>query len=263
MLPRVSIPPLIGSWLPQGDFVTFTFLLGTMAMFAAGFFFMFERSSVPARWRTSLLVASLITVIAGANYALMSSLWLLDRVSPAEFRYLDWFLTVPLICLQFYLLLDASGARPGRGVVWRLLTASLWMLGAGYIGQVKQPEQSVLWGAVSSVGYAMVLFEISFGEAQALSSRTDDPRAKGTFDLLFWFILLGWGIYPLGYMTNRGNLLAGLADPFHIDVIYNVGDAVNKIGFGLVVWNLARQAAPDRVKRVEDVFPAGAVASNG
>ena len=26
----------------------------------------------------------------------------------------------------------------------------------------------------------------------------------------------------------------------NVDVCYNLGDAINKIGFGLVVWNLAR-----------------------
>jgi hypothetical protein len=28
-----------------------------------------------------------------------------------------------------------------------------------------------------------------------------------------------------------------------MDVIYNIGDAVNKIGFGLVIYNLAVQAS--------------------
>ena len=114
--------------LRRGDFVGFTFLLSTLAMFAAGFFFLFERSTVPERWKTSLLVAALITLVAGTNYAFMSGVWLTSGTSPAEFRYLDWFVTVPLICLQFYLLLDASGARPGRGMLWRLVLASLWML---------------------------------------------------------------------------------------------------------------------------------------
>ena len=232
--------PVVG-----GDFVAFTFLLGTLAMFAAGFFLLFERTTVPGRWQTSLLVAAMIPIIAGTNYAFMSSVWLASGTSPTEFRYLDWFLTVPLLCLQFFLLLQASGARPGTGMLWRLVLASVWMLAAGYVGQVRQPEQSVIWGALSSVGYAVILFEISFGEARLLSGRGDEPRAKRTFDLLFLFILLGWGIYPLGYMTSPGNFLAPWRNALNVDVIFNLGDMVNKIGFGLVVWNLARQAAPD------------------
>ena len=240
----------------------FTFLLSTLAMFAAGFFFLFERSAVPERWKTSLLVSALITLVAGANYAFMSGVWLTSGTSPAEFRYLDWFVTVPLICLQFYLLLDASGAQPGQGMLWRLVLASVWMLVAGYVGQVLQPDQSILWGALSSVGYAVVLFEISFGEASLLSGRTEEPKAKGTFDLLFLFILLGWGIYPLGYMTNPGNLLARWEHVLNLDVIYNLGDAVNKIGFGLIVWNLAKNSMAARAPRKE-AAPGGALGGVG
>lgn len=231
--------------LREGDFVAFTFLFATLAMSAAGFFFLFERSAVPRRWQLSLLVASLVPLIAAANYAFMSVVWLLTGRSPHGLRYLDWFLTVPLICTQFYLLLRASGANPGRGMLWRLVLASVWMLAAGYVGQAIQPGQSVLWGALSSVGYAVILFEISFGEARLLSGRADDPRTKRTFDLLFRFVLLGWGIYPLGYLTNPGNLLSSWQHALNIDLLFNLGDLVNKVGFGLVVWNMARLAEPE------------------
>ena len=118
-----------GDLLQHGDFVGFTFLLVLLAMWGAGLFFLFERAQVPDRWKTSLLVASLVTLVAGMNYALMSGVWLTSHVSPTEYRYLDWFLTVPLICVQFYLVLEASGARPGQGMLWRLVGASLWMPG--------------------------------------------------------------------------------------------------------------------------------------
>ena len=96
------------------------------------------------------------------------------------------------------------------------------------------PGESIVWGSVSSLGYAFILFEISFGEARHLSRHGDDPHAKRTFDLLFRFLFLGWAIYPLGYMTNPGNLLEGWDRFLNVDAIYNLGDAVNKIGFGLV-----------------------------
>jgi bacteriorhodopsin len=53
------------------------------------------------------------------------------------------------------------------------------------------------------------------------------------------FALIGWAIYPIGYMLLPGNLLAGIAPPSNMDLIYNIGDAVNKIGFGLVVYAMA------------------------
>ncbi len=248
--------------LRRGDLTGFTFLLSTLTMFGAAVFFLFERAQVSNAWKTSMLVASLITLVAGANYALMSTAWLLSGVSPTEFRYLDWFITVPLICLQFYLLLDASGTRPSKGMLWRLVGASCWMLAAGYVGQAVDPGETILWGCISTMGYAAILFEISFGEAKHLSRVGTEDRAKRTFDILFWFLMAGWSIYPFGYMMMPGNLFGGLRHWLNLDVIYNLGDTVNKVGFGLVVWNLAREGSPGRAKpeREGPLPPVGGVA---
>jgi hypothetical protein len=54
-------------------------------------------------------------------------------------------------------------------------------------------------------------------------------------------VLVGWAIYPLGYMLGTEGWYDGIQDiiSLDMDVVYNIGDAVNKIGFGLVVYNLA------------------------
>jgi len=54
--------------------------------------------------------------------------------------------------------------------------------------------------------------------------------------LLGIFITLGWSIYPIGYMTMPDNWLAGM---FEMNIVYNIADAINKIGFGLVVYSVA------------------------
>jgi hypothetical protein len=38
-------------------------------------------------------------------------------------------------------------------------------------------------------------------------------------------------------------LLSGILDIQSMDLIYNLGDAVNKIGFGLVIYSLAVQSS--------------------
>ena len=222
------------------DFTGWTFVLTTLAMLAAAGFFFLQRRRVSGRWRPSLLVAAIITLISFTNYVFMSLAWLSVHVRPLELRYLDWFLTVPLICLQFYLLLRGSGARPGPGMVWRLVGASVWMLGFGFVGQVIDPDQTVIWGAVATLGYAAILLEVSLGEAVLPVDAAGYGRIKSTYDLLFRFIFLGWAIYPLAYMTARGNLLDRWHNSLPFPVLYNVGDAINKIGFGLVIWRLAK-----------------------
>ena len=59
------------------------------------------------------------------------------------------------------------------------------------------------------------------------------------FNTLAWFIFAGWAIYPIGYMTIDGGLLSGVLPGESLDIIYNIGDAINKIGFGLVIYSLA------------------------
>ena len=61
--------------------------------------------------------------------------------------------------------------------------------------------------------------------------------------MLCKFVLIGWAIYPIGYMAGTVGWYGEAGEIFGMelamDVIYNIGDAINKIGFGLVVYSLA------------------------
>ena len=83
-------PLLLDISLQQNDYIGFTFFIGYMAMFAASVFFFFERSNVDGKWRTSLLVSGLITLIAAVHYYYMRDVWLATGTSPTQFRYIDW-----------------------------------------------------------------------------------------------------------------------------------------------------------------------------
>ena len=73
-------------------------------MAAAAVFFFVERGSVDAKWKMSLLVSGLITGIAAVHYFYMRDYYLATGDNPTFFRYVDWTLTVPLMCVEFYLL---------------------------------------------------------------------------------------------------------------------------------------------------------------
>ena len=55
------------------------------------------------------------------------------------------------------------------------------------------------------------------------------------------FVVVGWAIYPLGYIIGTPGGLFGidLGIDMEVDVFYNIADAINKIGFGLVIYALA------------------------
>lgn len=228
---------MFAATLQAGDYVGFTFFIGSMAMLAATVFFFLEMRNVSGKWRTSLLVSGLITFIAAVHYYYMRDYWVVNGTSPTEFRYIDWILTVPLMCVEFYLILKAFGAT--KGLLWKMIFYSVWMLVTGYLGETVYRDSSPLWGAISTLGYAGIFYEVWFGSAKKLSKNSNDPILQKAFNTLAWFIFAGWAIYPIGYMAIPGGLLSGVLSIESMDIIYNIGDAINKIGFGLVIYSLA------------------------
>ncbi|MDC0854239.1 bacteriorhodopsin-like [Flavobacteriales bacterium] len=224
--------------MPANDYVGFTFFVGCMAMMAASAFFFFSINMVEGKWKTSLLISGLITFIAAVHYYYMRDYWAELHESPTFFRYVDWTLTVPLMCVEFYLILKAAGAQ--TGLLWKLIWASVVMLVTGYVGEAVYADQAALWGLFSGIAYFYIVYLIMFGEAKALADKSSASVQKA-HGILCKFVLIGWAIYPLGYMigTGEGQWYSFLQGAVDMDVIYNIGDAINKIGFGLVIYSLA------------------------
>jgi len=222
--------------MDPNDYVGFTFFVGCMAMMAASAFFFLSMNSYDRKWRTSILVSGLITFIAAVHYWYMRDYWAVNAESPTFFRYVDWVLTVPLMCVEFYLILKVAGAR--KSLMWRLILASVVMLVTGYFGEAVYRDQAALWGFISGLAYFYIVYEIWFGNAKKLAVAAGGNVLKA-HKMLCWFVLVGWAIYPLGYMAGTPGWYDGLNGLFNMDVVYNIGDAINKIGFGLVVYNLA------------------------
>ena len=235
---------LLISKLATDDYVGFTFFVGCMAMMAASVFFFFSMNSFDKKWRTSILVSGLITFIAAVHYYYMRDYWAAHEESPTFFRYVDWILTVPLMCVEFYLILKVAGAT--KKLMWTLIGASVVMLVTGYWGEAIPGSNSALWGAVSGAAYFYIVYLIFFGEAKTLATQAGG-HVLSAHNILCKFVLIGWAIYPLGYMAGTNGwygaegLLFGLN--LDMDVIYNIGDAINKIGFGLVVYSLAANSS--------------------
>ncbi len=230
--------------IANDNYVAFTFFIGTMAMMAASVFFFFELGNTEKKWRTSILVSGLITFIAAVHYYYMRGYNLETGQSPTFFRYVDWLLTVPLMCVEFYLITKKAGAK--IALLWQLIFASVVMLVTGYFGETIYKDQSVLWGVISGLAYFYIVYLVWFGEVAKLATAASPAVAKAN-KTLGWFVLVGWAIYPLGYILGTPGGLFGMvlvddvaAAQHAMDIVYNIGDAVNKIGFGLVIYSLAQ-----------------------
>ncbi len=228
--------------IENNNYVAFTFFVGTMAMMAAAVFFFMEVNSTSKEWRTSVLVSGIITFIAAVHYYYMRGYNLETGASPVFFRYVDWLLTVPLMCVEFYLITKKVGGT--SSLMWKLIAAAVVMLVTGYIGEAIARDQSVLWGAISGAAYFYIVYLVWFGDVAKLA-KSASPAVAAANKTLGWFVLVGWAIYPLGYIVGTPGGLFGWVPPLNLnmDIIYNIGDAVNKIGFGLVIYALSRKEA--------------------
>ncbi len=229
--------------LKPGDAVGFTFFTGYMAMLAASIFFIVERGQVDGKWKTSLLISALITFIAAVHYYYMRGVYLETGQSPTEFRYIDWTLTVPLMCVEFYLLIKPYGGK--ISTMWKLIAYSVVMLVAGYLGEGLDKDNTILWGIISTLGYIGIVYEATMGDVKKVADSSTNPEVGKAVRLLRNFVIVGWAIYPIGYMCMEGNLLASTG--WNLDLLYNIADAVNKIGFGLVVYSAAVSSTKSEV----------------
>ena len=209
------------------NFTNFSFWLATAMMLASTVFFFVERQDVGKKWRTSLTVAGLVTGIAFWHYLTMSKI-AAAGASPVAYRYVDWFITVPLQIVEFYLILAAVTLVSSK-LFWKLLIASLVMLIGGYCGETCAGWQTQGF-VIGMVGWIGVLYLIFAGDAAKANEASGNKASQFAFKVMRLIVLVGWAIYPIGYWLPDAQL----------NVVYNLADLVNKTAFGLMIWAAAK-----------------------
>merc|ERR1712222_271221 len=222
------------AFLTQHDFTAVSFWIISIAMIAATVFFYAEAATVDSHWKTSLHVGGLVTLVAGVHYMYMREYWVQIHQSPVVYRYIDWSITEPLQMIEFNLILKAAGAPIGTGGFWRLFLGTVVMLAFGYAGETGLMNP---WAgfAVGMAGWAFILFEIFIGGKSACNACSD--AVKSSFNTMRLIVSFGWSIYPLGYYFG---FLTGAVNDDILNVVYNIADFVNKIGFVCCCWSCAK-----------------------
>lgn len=238
---QVGILPMI---------VNFTFFVAYISMGAAFVFFISQRNSVALEYRTALTISALIVGVAAFHYFYMKGLYS-DTTLPLlamngadyakitrdsffgiiNFRYMDWLITTPLLVAKIPLAV-AAGRRVGKVVIY-LILADLLMIVAGFIGEqyVANTGMHLLWGAISTIGYVAIVYFL-FTTVKEMA-KTAEPEERWAVKWMSMFVITGWGIYPIGYMIP--SLLPQL-DLNIVHAVYNLGDQINKIGPGIIIY---------------------------
>ena len=217
--------------LQPTDLVGVTFWLISIAMVAATVFFFLERDRVVGKWKTSVTVAGLVTLIAAVHYFYMREVWVVLGESPTVYRYIDWLLTVPLQIIEFFLILAAITVVP-TSLFWKLLVASVVMLVGGYMGEAGVMDIT-LGFVIGMIGWLYIIYEIFIGEASKINASSANAASQSAFKTIRLIVTVGWAIYPIGYVMGYMTQSASIDS---LNIVYNLADLVNKIAFGVAIW---------------------------
>ena len=223
--------------LESSDFVGISFWLISMALIASTAFFFMETQRVAGKWKTSLTVSGLVTLVAAVHYFYMRDVWVETGATPLVYRYIDWLITVPLLMVEFYLILRAITNVSG-GVFWRLMIGTMVMLVGGYMGEAEYIS-AMLGFIVGMAGWAYILYEIFFGEASKVAAQEAPASVQSAFSTMRLIVTIGWAIYPLGYFMGYFTGAGPQESANMLNILYNLADVVNKIAFGVIIWNVA------------------------
>lgn len=215
-------------------FVYYTFIISLFSMTAGSVFFFAQQSRMPESYRSSAIISGVICLLAAMTYFMMKDIYYASITSgvatrfPTELRYIDWILTVPLMLIKFPTLLGVG--QKGQRFMTLLIIASLIMLVTAFTGEVNFGNKAYYFGfyAVSVTAWLYILFSLNKALGSLPASISEEKKA--TIKKMFILILIGWVIYPIGYLLPIFQL-----EPDYRELVYNIGDVINKVGLGLII----------------------------
>tara|TARA_B100001564_G_C20660765_1_gene681424 strand:- start:874 stop:1536 length:663 start_codon:yes stop_codon:yes gene_type:complete len=210
--------------LNVNDTIGISFHMVILSLLATTIFLLLEQKNIEKKWHTSNNVSILVLIIAAYHYFNMQNKWIDNKSNPVVYRYMDWFITVPLLIIEFYIILNVETNIP-RSIFYKLLIASILMLLFGFLGELNIIDR-VLGFVLGSIFWVYIVYQILYGELQQYKKKINNKTVHFIYNNLKWIIIVGWAIYPLGYILNNTDM----------NLVYNIGDFINKILYALIIW---------------------------
>ena len=234
--------------LGQYNLIYNAFSFTFAAMMAATLFFWFGRSQVADAYKTAMTVTGLVTFIAAYHYLRISQSWAeayivadgVVAVSPVGFndayRYVDWFLTVPLLLVELILVMGLSHQETSSKAIRLGLLAAL-MVGLGYPGEIADAASGRwLWGGLSMIPFLWIIYELFVGLSRSVEQQPES--ARGLVKTAIWVTVLSWSFYPVVFFAGAVGL-EGTTALTVVQVGYTIADLVAKAGFGVLIFLIA------------------------
>ncbi len=238
----------------------YLFWLGIVGMGAGAAYLFMMQGSLTKTYKKVAIVAGIICGVACFHYYRMANIYvesLATAISfdadgnltigelaafPTAYRYIDWLITVPLMVLEFPLLLNLG--KKGKPMFLGLGILSLVMLVTAWVAETSPLGGGAWWGfyIVSCIAWIGIVGMLYGQVTKAASHLPAD--FQGHLGTMKAFILIGWVIYPIGF------LLALSGNESIREIAYNIADVINKVGFG-VACVIAAKCLGDHEERGE------------
>lgn len=247
--------PIVIPELSSGQYDT-VYNVFSLAIASLGFtalYLLLSQNRVVRTYRNALVVSATVCGIATYHYFRIFDNFKESYVTQAKggqgayaltniefneaYRYVDWFLTVPLLLVETIavLALARSVAKP---LLTKLVIASGLMIALGYPGEVAD-ENSVrlIWGTLSTIPFLYLLYVLFVELTKSLDRQPAEVRS--TVGKLRIMLVGLWGVYPIAYLFPVFGFDG--ADAFVLrQVGYSLADIFAKAAFGLVIFKIAR-----------------------
>lgn len=153
------------------------------------------------------------------------------------YRYVDWFLTVPLLLVELIAVL-ALAQHVQKGLLVRLVPAAALMIALGYPGEISDDNTvRTIFGILSTLPFLYILYVLFVQLTKSLDRQPASVR-KLISNLRF-LLLLSWGVYPIAYLLPLLNI-SGADAWVGKQIGYSVADILAKAVYGLIIFQVAR-----------------------
>ncbi|MBF8253215.1 MAG: actinorhodopsin [Actinobacteria bacterium] len=234
----------------QWNLVYNVFSFGLISMLATTVYTLVSQQRVLAKYRSALVMSSMVTFIAGYHYMRIidsfkeSSTDMTVNISGDQgsfneaYRYVDWLLTVPLLLVEVIAVL-ALAKSVSRSLIMRLVPASAAMIALGYPGEISSNQSTqVLYGVLSTIPFLYILYVLFVELGKSLDNQPEGVAA--TIGRLRLLLVATWGVYPVSYILGMGEGMASAEQFVGVQVGYTIADILAKCVFGLTIFKIAR-----------------------
>ena len=246
----IQIPELSSG---QYETVYNLFSLAIASLFFTGLYLVLSQKRVLPRYRNALVVSATVCFIATYHYIRIFDNFQDSYVTEAQggqgvytltnipfnegYRYVDWFLTVPLLLVETIAVLALARAV-AKPLLTKLVIASALKIALGYPGELTtETGPRLFWGTLSTIPFIYLLY-VLFVEINKSLDR-QPPEVRSTVGKLRIMLVGLWGVYPIAYLMP----VLGFDGPDAFvlrQAGYSIADILAKAAFGLVIYKIAR-----------------------